>query len=57
MQAFCYLVIYLWFDRHYYNITGFDIKNIFGYRKVKTIRVYVWIGLTIIISFERNFNS
>ena len=39
--------------RHYYNITGFDIRNIFGYGKVKSIHVYVWIGLTIIISFEK----
>ena len=28
-------------------------KKKFGYRKVKPICVYVWIGLTIIISFEK----
>ena len=28
------------------------LKNVLGYRKVKTIRVYVWIGLTIILSFK-----
>ena len=41
--------------RHYYNITGFSYQSVWGYRKVKTICVYVWIGLTIIISFERIF--
>ena len=35
----------------------FDIKIFLVYRKVKTICVYVWIGLTIIISFERIFES
>ena len=53
MQAFCYLYNYLF--RHYHNITGFDIKNISGYSKVKTVRVYVWAGLTIIFSFEKEF--
>ena len=27
----------------------FDIKNVLGYSKVKTVRVYVWAGLTIIL--------
>ena len=27
-----------------------------GYSKVKTVRVYVWIGLTIILFFRKDFN-
>ena len=33
------------------------ISKYFGYRKVKTIRIYVWIGLTIIFSFEKDFEN
>ena len=51
MQAFHWILFIR--CRHYYNITGFDIKNIFGYSKVKIVHVYVWAGLTIILSFER----
>ena len=32
-------------------------KNVLGYRKVKAIRIYVWIGLTIIFSFDKDFEK
>ena len=36
--------------RHYDNIRiSYDFKNVLGYNKVKTVRVYVWAGLTIIL--------
>ena len=53
MQAFYYLVIYL--IRHYYNITEFSYQSVLGYSKVKTVHVYVWAGLTIILFFQKNF--
>ena len=31
------------------------LRNGLGYSKVKTVRVYVWIGLTITFSFEKDF--
>jgi len=34
-----------------------DLKKYLGYRKVKTVRVYMWIGLMIIISFKKDFKS
>ena len=35
---------YLLVFRHYYNIRqDIDFKTVLGYRKVKTVRVYVWI--------------
>ena len=44
--------------RHYYNIRkDIGFKTVLGYRKVKTVRVYVWIGLTIIFSFEKDFEK
>ena len=48
----CNLLVF----RHYCNIRiSYDFKNVLGYSKVKTVRVYVWAGLTIIFSFERIF--
>ena len=41
--------------KHYYNITGFSYQSVLGYSKVKTVHVYVWVGLTITFSFERIF--
>ena len=35
----------------------YHFRNILVYRKVKTVRVYVWIGLTIIFSFEKDLKS
>ena len=48
------LDFYLLVFRHYYNIRqDIGFKNVLGYRKVKTVRVYVWAGLTITLSFDR----
>ena len=57
MQAFRQIAIYLYLDTIIISNDIYDFKNVLGYSKVKTVRIYVWAGLTIIFLFEKNFQS
>ena len=50
-------VNYLYLDIIIISDSRYWFQKCLGYRKVKTVRVYVWIGLTIIFSFEKDFEK